>query len=150
MKLIKTGMLALLLTIFGPVAVAQEEGDSDMKESEERVCISSNRVRTFDAINDNYVYVGESANRHYLLTMWNRCLGLRHAQGIALKDTTSRICSGGFGEIVYRDRAGGGRMASCRIGKIERLENRDQAKERVEEYTKEQSDTNKGIDEAEK
>ena len=45
---------------------------------------------------------------------------------------TSRVCSDGFGEIIYRDRMGGRRMESCRIGTIERVESRDDAEAIVE------------------
>ena len=64
--------------------------------------------------------------------MRSRCIGLRNAMGIAFRDTSSRTCSDGFGEIVYRDRmAGGGRMESCRIDTIEKVEGIDDAKESV-------------------
>jgi hypothetical protein len=49
--------------------------------------------------------------------------------GIAIKDSTNRVCSDGFGEIAYRDRMGGGRrLESCRIDTIERVESKDDAK----------------------
>jgi hypothetical protein len=60
--------------------------------------------------------------------MRNRCINLRNAMVIALKDTTSRICSDGFGEIVYRDRMSSRRMQSCRIGKIEVVDSKDDAR----------------------
>lgn len=149
MNILRTGTLLLSLAIVCPIALAQDTEEDTADEAEPRICINRNSVRTFDAISDKYVYIGEGANRHYLLTMRNQCPGLKFAQAIGLRDTTSRICSDGFGEIVYRDSPGAMRMNSCRIGKIERLESRDQAKARVEEYTTEKSDANRGMDEAE-
>ncbi len=60
--------------------------------------------------------------------MRNQCHNLRESMGIAIKDATSRVCSDGFGEIVYRDRMGGRRLESCRIEAIERVEDKDEAK----------------------
>lgn len=142
--------LSMLLMITGSAAFAQDAEKPSDDSSEARVCINTNNVRTFDGLTDLYLYVGEGANKHYLLTLKNPCPGLRFSQAIGLKNTTSRICSGGFGEVVFRDGPGNSFTNSCRIDKIERLENRDQAKERVAEYAKAASDANKGIDEAEK
>mgnify|MGYP001824854983 FL=1 len=137
-------VLTVTLLAVSPLAVSQDEGE-EIADEEEAVCINTNMVRSFDAFNDNYVYVRQGANQHFLLTMRNRCTGLRYAQGIAFKDTTSRICSDRFGEIVYRDRSMARGLQSCRIGKIERVESRDEAKALVEGL----SDQNRGMDEAE-
>ncbi len=57
--------------------------------------------------------------------MQRRCFGLRGANGIGVKDTMSSVCSGGFGEIVYRDM--GRRLESCRIDTIDRVASKDDA-----------------------
>ena len=136
MNFVKTCFIALPVIILGSFATAQEpeeEERSNADETEERVCVNSRSIRTFDAISDEYVYVREGSNGHYLMTTQNRCFNLRHAQGIALKDATSRICSDGFGEIVYRNGLGSAaRLESCRIDKIERVDSRDDAKAIVE------------------
>jgi len=121
--------LALLAVV--PVVLAQNQAD-EADSSEARVCFNSRAVNNFDAITDQHVYVREGSSRHFLLTMRNRCPNLRNANGIALKDTTSRICSDGFGEIVYRDRMSRMGLQSCRIGTIEVVENKDDAKAIVE------------------
>ena len=135
--------LTVTLLVTSSPGLAQDEAEEDADE-EQPVCINTNMVRSFDAFNDNYVYVRQGASQHFLLTMRNRCNGLRYAQGIAFKDTTSRICSDRFGEIVYRDRSMARGLQSCRIGKIERVESRDEAKALVEGI----SDQNRGMDEA--
>ena len=91
-----------------------------------KICINSRLVRSFDGLSDQHVFVTESAKKNYLLTMRRRCMGLRDANTIAFKDTTSRICSNGFGNIVYRDH--GSRLESCRIGTIESVADKKDAK----------------------
>ena len=133
MSLINRIVLVLLPLTLSPFALAQDDG-AEEEESEERICINSRSVRTFDAISDDYVYVREGSDEHFLITMQNRCFNLRGANGIAFKNTTSRICADGFGEIVYRDGMGGGaRLESCRIGDIQRVESKDDAEAVVDD-----------------
>lgn len=126
----------LLVALVSGGASAQDE-DTDSVEKEERVCVNVRSIRTFDAFTDRYVYVREGSDEHYLFTMRGICMNLRDAHGIAIKDASSRICSDGFGDIVYRDRLGGRRLQSCPIGKIERVESKEDAKAIVEEREKE-------------
>ncbi len=63
--------------------------------------------------------------------MQRRCFGLRGAYGIAVKDTMSRVCSKGLGEIVYR--GWGQRLESCRIDTIEAVASKDDARGLVED-----------------
>ena len=130
-----TRLLAFLMaSIFvSSLAIADDEADksSDAADEEEKVCINSRQVNSFDALDDEHVLVEESVKDYYLLTMDHRCPGLRHANGIAFKDTTSRICSDGFGDIVFRDM---GRMLTrCRIGPIERVADKDEAEALIAE-----------------
>lgn len=108
------------------MAFAQDE-NVEAEESQEQICVNVRSIRTFDAFTDKFVYVKEGGNKHYLFTMRNLCHNLRDAMGIAIKDATNRVCSDGFGEIVYRDRMGGRRLDSCRIEAIERVESKDEA-----------------------
>jgi len=128
--------LLLFALIASPLATSQDASEeaADDGDSEEQVCIYPRNVRTFDAIDDQHIYVREGSDKHFLLTMQTRCFNLRSAMGIAFKDTTSRTCSNGFGEIVYRDRMGspGRRMESCRIDTIERVESKQDAESVVE------------------
>jgi hypothetical protein len=129
MKTTNMAILALCALALSPLALAQNEEDGAAeKESEERVCVNARSVRTFDAFTDEHVYVREGSNEHFLMTMQNRCHNLRNAQGIAFKNTTSRICSDGFGELAYRDGMGSmARLATCRIDTIERVESKEDA-----------------------
>ena len=121
-------ILVFMSVILSPAALADEHAP---EESEEKVCISSNLVRNFDGLTDQHVFVEERSKQYYLLTMRHRCTGLRNAQAIGLKDATSRICSGGFGEVVLRERGIGPNR--CRIEMIERVENKDEARAIIDE-----------------
>ncbi len=131
MKIKQALAMGILLSSVGPIALAQDDAVED-KDSNERICLNVRAIRTFDAITDKYMYVKEGSSKHYLFTMRNVCHNLRDAMGIAIKDTTSRVCSDGFGEVVYRDRMSGRRLESCRIEAIERVEDKDDAKAIVE------------------
>lgn len=134
MSIKRAFLIGLLPALVGQLAFAQDESKEaeETEKSEERVCINIRTIRTFDALTDEYVYVKEGSSKHFLLTMRGRCHNLRNAQGIAIKDATSRVCSDGFGEIVYRDRMGGRRLESCRIDSIQRVESKDDARAIVE------------------
>ncbi len=127
MNLMKTSLLTLMILIASPFALAQEDGD-ESEDSEGRVCVNVRAIRTFDAFTDEHVYVKEGSSKHFLFTMRNRCHNLRNAQGIAIKDVTSRVCSNSFGEIVYRDRMSTMGLQSCRISTIVEVESKDDAK----------------------
>lgn len=119
--------LGLFLALISQFATAQDK-TVEAEDSNERICVNTRLVRSFDAITDRYVYVKESGDKHYLFTMHTRCLNLRDAMGIAFKESVgSRVCGDGFGEIVYRDRMGGRRLESCRIDSIERVESKEDA-----------------------
>ena len=129
------------------LADEHEEADAAAAEesaSQERVCFNRRNVSSFDGLSDRHVYIREGANNYYLLTTRNRCSGLRHANGIGIKDTMTRICDGGFGEIMFRDM---GRVQRCRIQTVERVENKDAAKALVAERENHEKHENKDKDE---
>ena len=131
-------LVILILAMSVGSAFAEEaDDDADEEEAVERVCVNKRSINSFDAIDDEHVYIKASANDHYLFTMQRRCSGLRHANGIGIKDTMSRVCSDGFGEIVYRDM---GRMQSCRIDTIEPVASKDDAKGLVKDRKETKSD----------
>lgn len=132
MNIRRAVIIGLFVVIAAQFAFAQDEEGAQAEEKPERVCVNIRTIRTFDALTDQYVYVRQGSDKHFLFTMRNRCHNLRNAQGIAIKDATSRICSDGFGEIVYRDRMGGRRLESCRIAKIEIVDSKDDAEAIVE------------------
>ena len=74
------------------------------------------------------------------------CSGLEDAGTIAFKDTLNRICSDGFGEVIY---SGRGRNDRCRIDTVERVQSKDEAKALVaerEDYEKRRKDKKKDED----
>ena len=122
-------ILILALSLTGAFA-EEAEDEAEEEEAIERVCVNKRNINSFDAIDDEHVYIKATGNNHYLFTMQRRCFGLRSAQGIGIKDTMSRVCSDGFGEIVYRDM---GRVQSCRIDTIESVASKEDAKGLVED-----------------
>ncbi len=116
--------LILILALSATSAFA-DEAEDEAEEKPERVCVSVRSINSFDAIDDQHVYIKATGNNHFLFTMQRRCFGLRGANGIGVKDTMSSVCSGGFGEIVYRDM--GRRLESCRIDTIDRVASKDDA-----------------------
>ena len=121
--------MILILALSATSAFADEAADEE--EAIERVCVNKRSINSFDPIDDQHVYIKATGNNHYLFTMQRRCFGLRDAYGIAVKDTMSRVCSKGFGEIVYRGR--GQRLESCRIDTIEAVAGKDDARGLVED-----------------
>jgi len=95
------------------------------------VCVSVRSISSFDAIDDRHIYIKAIGNKHYLFTLSVGCHGVRSAHGIAVKDTVSRVCSNGFGEIIYRDM--GRDLESCPIRYVEAVANKDNAVGLVEE-----------------
>ncbi len=109
----------------GSAFAEEADEDADEEEAAQKVCVNKRSINSFDAIDDEHVYIKATGNKHYLFTMQRRCFGLRSAMGIGIKDTMSSVCSKGFGEIVYRD---AGRAQSCRIDTIESVASKDDAK----------------------
>jgi len=128
----KLWQLLILALTMGSTSVFADDAEEEAAEEDvaERVCVNKRNINSFDAIDDEHVYIKVSVNDHYLFTMQRRCAGLRHANGIGIKDTMSQVCTNGFGEIVFRDM---GRMQSCRIDTIEPVASKDDAKSLVED-----------------
>lgn len=122
-------VLGTIFVLLGAPAIAQVEKE---EAGSDRVCVSSRLIDNFDALTDKYVYV-EARSDQYLFTMRRRCNGLHFSNGIALKNATSRICSDGFGEIVYRDMD---RLVSCGIDDIQVVESKEDAQAIVAQLEK--------------
>ncbi len=131
--------LLILVVSIGATNAFADDADEEAAEEDvaERVCVNKRSINSFDAIDDEHVYIKASSNKHFLFTMQRRCSGLRHANGIGIKDTMSQVCSKIFGEIVYRDM---GRMQSCRIDTIEPVASKDDAKGLVKDRKETKSD----------
>lgn len=120
----KAARYCCILMLVCPLASAQDEQAEDTAEEEPdaSVCVNTRNIDGFDALTDEHIFISARRNENYLFTMRRRCTGLRSARGIAVKDTMNRVCSNGFGEVVYRDL--GRRLESCMIDTIERVEAR--------------------------
>ena len=118
-------MILILAMSIGSAFAEEADEDADVEEAVQKVCVNKRSINSFDAIDDEHVYINATGNKHYLFTMQRRCFGLRSAMGIGIKDTMSSVCSKGFGEIVYRD---AGRAQSCRIDTIESVASKEDAK----------------------
>ena len=135
----KRWKLLILILAMGTTSAFAEEAEDDAAEEEavERICVNKRTINSFDAIDDKHVYIKATGDNHFLFTMQRRCFGLRNAMGIGIKDTTSRVCSDGFGEIVYRDM---GRMESCRIDTIDSVASKEDAEGLVKDRKELKSD----------
>jgi hypothetical protein len=120
--------VVLTLAFCASLALAEEEAEdaTESAEAVEKVCVNKRNISSFDAIDDQHIYIKASGQRHFLFTMRNRCFGLRNANTIGIKETMSRVCSNGFGEVIYRDM--GRSLQSCYIGTIEAVANKDDAR----------------------
>ncbi len=117
--------LILILALSATSVFADEaENEAEEEEATKRVCVNKRNINSFDATDDQHIYIRATGNKHFLFTMQRRCFGLRGAHGIGVKDTMSRVCSNSFDEIVYRDM---GRVQSCRIDTIESVTSKEDA-----------------------
>jgi hypothetical protein len=129
MKRLQVLVLALALTA---CATPSEEAADEPMDASGNVCVSVRNINSFDAIDDEHIYVKANGQpKHLLFTMQRRCTGLRGASGIAVKDATSRVCSNGFGEVIYRDMGRG--LESCRIETVEVVASKDDARGLIED-----------------
>ena len=132
MKILSSGLATLSLLFGCSFALAQDEG-ADVSDPAGDVCVYTRRIDNFDGIDDEHLFVEERGNDYYLFTMRRRCSGLRFANGIGIKGTTSRVCGDGLSDVVYR--AAGNRIETCGIDDIETVESKEHAEALVEERT---------------
>lgn len=74
-------------------ACATQPGDQ-AAAPEGRDCFNSNSVSGFSYIDENHIRVTVGANRDYILTTMFNARDLDWTQAIALRSTTSWICTG--------------------------------------------------------
>ena len=130
-KLLRASIALSAMLLAPQASLAEDEKVEDAAAEDKATCFYSNRVRNFDGLNDDFLFIEVNSNERYLLKTRSICFGLRNARVIAFKDTSRRICSdNNFVEILVRDM---GRTTSCRIDGIEPVESKDQARAIVEE-----------------
>jgi hypothetical protein len=120
---------ASLLALGAACATSDQAGRTDMDRSEP-VCFSDYDIRSFNPVDDEFIYVEGRGDSHYLFTMQRGCIGLRSANVIGIPDQPGRICANSLDDIVYRDISRG--QSSCRILDIERVNSREEARELAE------------------
>ena len=91
-----------------------------------KACINTREINLMEPLDDRHVFVKLSADRNYLFTMEDRCLGLGVARRLAIWEGEQRVC-GGVSLVSFEDPAAG--AMRCRIGRIDSVPNRDAAVE---------------------
>ena len=89
------------------------------------ICLSDYDIRSFNPVDDEFMYVEGRSDTHYLFTLQRGCVGLRSANVIGIPDQPGRICSNSLNDVIYRDISRG--PATCRILDIEQVGSRDEA-----------------------
>ena len=120
---------ASLLALVAGCATDDHAGTADVDRSQP-VCFSDYDIRSFNPVDDEFIYVEGRGDSHYLFTMQRGCIGLRSANVIGIPDQPGRICANSLDDIIYRDIARG--QSSCRILDIERVNSREEARELAE------------------
>jgi hypothetical protein len=122
------------------VGLAQDEAEppkeveiGDGPPPSEEACFNVRQARSFDALADEFVYVDGGGDDHFLLTMFRGCIGLRDSLRIAISNDFSRVCSNSFATITYR---GLGELETCRIRRVEAVEDKAAAEALVESRTR--------------
>lgn len=125
-------LIPLLILILGPSPALSQIQIEEVDEADEadkvvrKMCVSARNIRSFNAIDDQHIYASAyGSNKHFLITMQRRCLGLRSANSIAVNDATSRVCSNSFGAIIYRQMGRG--TETCNIDTVEAIASREDA-----------------------
>ena len=122
----------ILIMALGGCATTSEDVADESQGAAERVCVNIRNIDSFDAIDDQHIYVrARGRQEHFLFTMDPGCFGLRSAHTIAVKDTLSNVCSNSFGEVIYRDMGRG--LESCGIRNMEAVANKNDAEGLVED-----------------
>jgi Family of unknown function (DUF6491) len=128
-------LLILLLGTSAALSQIKFEEADEVDETEsvvKKMCVSAQNIRSFNAIDDQHLYVSAYAsNKHFLFTMQRRCLGLRSAINITVKDKSGRLCSNSFGAIIYSQMGRG--TETCSIDTVEAIGSREDAWRLVDE-----------------
>jgi imidazolonepropionase-like amidohydrolase len=100
----------------------------------EEGCFVVREVRNFDALSNEFVFVEGRRDEMFLLTMFRNCLGLRDSFEIAIQSRMSRVCSNSSADIRYRGIDG--RLESCQIVKVEKVDDKAAAEALVEQRSR--------------
>jgi hypothetical protein len=95
-----------------------------------RACFNVDRVRSFTALHERFVYVRVRSDEHYLLTLDSLCMGLPVAAGISISAGFNRVCSDTFATLAYTNF---GNRTTCRIVRVEAVASKEEAEELVKD-----------------
>ena len=90
----------------------------EVRLGEEQSTISNFTLSGFRPINESNLIVTSGTRDHYLINLTIPCLGLPYAFGVRFDSRTSNITS--FDNVIVNDLSG--RLESCQISRIYRLE----------------------------
>lgn len=93
----------------------EDEGEDSDSEGRHRECIYVRSIDSFRVIDDRHLTVSTSPRRRYLVTLRNRCYGLKWSNEIAISSLGSWTCSYSHDTVVTEDRR-------CFIDDVERVE----------------------------
>jgi len=127
--MIKVTSALVVLCCASLAGCAANESAPDSASTAGDDCFHIRQINNWSALDKDHVYLEESGNDQFLLTMFSACPGLKFAQAIALSNRMGRVCPNDFGQITYRD---GGVRSSCRIDNVERVTSKEEAVALVE------------------
>lgn len=125
----KTAILFLVAVAMVGGYPSAGESDADSVKPE-KACFRVRDVRSFDAVDDRFVYVRGVRNQHFLLTMENVCMGLENSVGVAIANGFDRVCSNDRAMITYKEF---NQARRCAILTVEEVADRDAALKLVKE-----------------
>ena len=128
MTLRSTAFGLCLASVFAVASPAFADTDTE-KAEDAPTCVRQSQVNGFNVIDRKHLVLHSGASREWLVTLKNRCQGLRHEHKIAVKGTGIG-CLDKFDQIIVNDN---GFVTQCRIDTIEYVEDAKAAKALVEQ-----------------
>ena len=116
--------LGLVLFGYGLALAGESTPSNEGEPTVVEACFRVRDTRSFDAVDDRFVYVRCIRDRHYLLTMDNACFGLENSIAVAVSNRFDRVCSNDRAWITYKDF---NQTRRCGILTVERVDDREHA-----------------------
>jgi hypothetical protein len=120
--------LGLILFGYGLALAGEPTPSNEGEPKAVEACFRVRDTRSFDAVDDRFVYVRCIRDRHYLLTMDNACFGLENSIAVAVSNRFDRVCSNDRAWITYKDF---NQTRRCGILSVEAVESREAALELI-------------------
>jgi hypothetical protein len=120
--------LGLILFGYGLALAGESTPSNEGEPTAVEACFRVRDTRSFDAVDDRFVYVRCIRDHHYLLTMDNTCFGLENSIAVAVSNRFDRVCSNDRAWITYKDF---NQTRRCGILSVEAVESREAALELI-------------------